>query len=83
MAVQVIWLLIVPLDIRIHRTMQRQRRMRFAQGYVKVNMSTQSRPAGRIEGCGPDPFTPFDTRFALLRTLTPLTLTYPCGLLPS
>src|SRR5262245_43765943 len=22
------------------------------------------RPAGRIEGCGADPFTPFDTRYA-------------------
>src|SRR5881398_3559001 len=34
------------------------------QGYVKVGMSTLSRPAGRIEGCGVEPFTPFDTRSA-------------------
>jgi len=27
-------------------------------------MSTLSRPAGRIEGCGVEPFTPFDTRSA-------------------
>jgi hypothetical protein len=40
-------------------------------------MSTLSRPAGRIEGCGVEPFTPFDTRSALLRTLTSVTLTQP------
>ena len=31
------------------------------QGCIKVGMSTLSRPAGRIEGCGVEPFTPFDT----------------------
>ncbi len=46
-----------------------------SQGCVKVGMSTLSRPAGRIEGCGVEPFTPFDTRSALLRTLTSVTLT--------
>ena len=35
-----------------------------SQGCVKVGMSTLSRPAGRIEGCGVEPFTPFDTRSA-------------------
>jgi predicted ATPase len=39
------------------------------QGYVKVHRSILSRPPGRIEGCGTNPFEPFDTRFALLRTL--------------
>jgi len=48
---------------------------RLGQGCVKVGMSTLSRPAGRIEGCGVEPFTPFDTRSALLRTLTSVTLT--------
>src|SRR6266487_4413898 len=51
--------------------------VRRSQGYVKVGMSTLSRPAGRIEGCGVEPFTPFDTRSALLRTLTSVTLTQP------
>jgi hypothetical protein len=46
-----------------------------SQGCVKVGTSTLSRPAGRIEGCGVEPFTPFDTRSALLRTLTSVTLT--------
>jgi len=35
-----------------------------AQGYVKIHKSTLSRPLGHIEGCGHDPFAPFDTRFA-------------------
>jgi hypothetical protein len=34
------------------------------QGWVKVGTRSLSRPAGSIEGCGVEPFTPFDTRSA-------------------